>query len=113
MESAAPRGHLSSHMKHFYFRLIPPRPTFLSDITPAEGKLMQEHSAYWRALLAHECPRSSFGLVLDPKGPFGVCIFRAQGEPEAKAFVMADPTLKGNAGFRYELHPMASAVYRE
>jgi uncharacterized protein len=99
-------------MKHFYFRLIPPRPTFLSDISPAEAKLMQEHSAYWRALLARNVP-IVFGPVLAPDGPFGVCVFQAEGEPEAQAFVLADPTIKGNAGFRYELYPMASAVHRE
>jgi hypothetical protein len=99
-------------MKHFYFKLIPPRSTFPADITPAEAKLMQEHSAYWRALLARNIP-IVFGPVFDPRGPFGVCILRAEGEEEARALAEGDPTIMGNAGFRYELHPMPSAVYRE
>jgi hypothetical protein len=31
-------------MKYFFYRLNPPRPTFVVDMNVAEAKLMQEHS---------------------------------------------------------------------
>jgi len=84
----------------------------MSDITPAETKLMQEHGAYWRALLAKNIP-IVFGPVLDPKGAYGICVFRASDESEARALTVADPTLRANVGFSFELLPMAGAIYRE
>jgi hypothetical protein len=43
-------------MKLFLYRLISPRPTFPQDMTEEEeeeeGRLMQEHVAYWRDLVA-------------------------------------------------------------
>lgn len=99
-------------MKHFLFKLVPPRPTFIADITPAESKLMQEHSLYWRELLARNIP-IVFGPVLDPSGAYGICVLRAADEAEARALSEGDPTIKANVGFRFELYPMPSAVYRE
>lgn len=32
--------------RHFYFKLIPPRPTFANDITDEERALMAKHGAY-------------------------------------------------------------------
>ena len=84
----------------------------MSDITPAEVKLMQEHSLYWRALLTQGIP-IVFGPVADTKGAFGICVFRANSEPEANALAGDDPTIRANVGFRFELYPMPSAVYRE
>ena len=34
--------------QHFYFKLIPPRPTFGADMTAEERALMQEHVRYTR-----------------------------------------------------------------
>jgi len=31
----------------FFLKLIPPRPTFATDMTPEEGAVMQKHAAYW------------------------------------------------------------------
>ena len=54
----------------FLCRLLPPRPTFVQDMTPEEGQVMQAHAAYWQALLAQGIA-IVFGPVLDPKGPGG------------------------------------------
>jgi len=35
----------------FFYKLIPPRPTFRQDMTDTEKKAMQEHFAYWQNLL--------------------------------------------------------------
>ena len=41
---------LTSYMHYFLNKLIPPRPTFPQDMTEVEGKVMQEHVAYWQDL---------------------------------------------------------------
>jgi hypothetical protein len=59
-------------MSYFFFcRLIPPRASFMVDMTPAEREVMQQHAAYWRVLLA-EGKAIAFGPVADPKGAWGL-----------------------------------------
>lgn len=53
-------------MAYFLYKLIPPRATFPQDMTEAEGKLMQEHVAYWKDF-ADRRIAVIFGLVVDPK----------------------------------------------
>jgi hypothetical protein len=52
-------------MQTFYCKLVPPRSTFTQDITPAEGKAMQEHAAYWKDWMT-KGKIILFGLVGDP-----------------------------------------------
>src|SRR5581483_8090481 len=49
-------------MNYYLLKLLPPRPTFVQDMTPAEAKLMQEHGVYWRGLMARGYA-TAFGLV--------------------------------------------------
>jgi uncharacterized protein len=46
-------------------------------MTPAEAKLMQEHSAYWHDLMKKGLV-IVFGPVSDPKGTYGIfgCVTR-------------------------------------
>jgi uncharacterized protein YciI len=99
-------------MTHYFTTLIPPRGTFPGDITETEMALMRQHLGYWKALLE---PRVSvaFGPVMDPKGVFGVCIFRAEDEAAARALVLADPVIKAGIGFTFTISPMGNAIYRE
>jgi uncharacterized protein YciI len=99
-------------MAHFFGTLIAPRTTFLVDLTPDEMDLMRQHWAYWKSLLE---PRVSvaFGPVMDPKGAFGVFIFRAEDEAAARALMLADPVIKAGIGFTFTLHLMGNAFYRE
>jgi uncharacterized protein len=99
-------------MSHYFMILRPPRPTFPGDMTAEERQLMQQHAQYWRALL-EERVSVVFGPVMDPQGAFGVGIFRAEDEAAARSLVLADPVIQANAGFRFELHPMGNAIYRE
>ena len=36
----------SMSKQHYFFRLIPPRPTFAQEMTPADGAIMQELARY-------------------------------------------------------------------
>jgi uncharacterized protein len=79
--------------KTWFIRLIPPRPTFAQDSTPAEDAVMEQHFAYWKDL--NEKGVCIFGgPVLDPRGAFGILVVRAATEDEARALAEADPSVK-------------------
>lgn len=99
-------------MSYFLYKLLPPRATFMADMTPAERALMQEHVAYWRGLMAQDRV-IAFGPVADPKGPHGIAIVGADSAAEAERLASDDPVIRANAGFRFEVHPMPSVVHRE
>jgi hypothetical protein len=64
-------------VKPFLLKLFAPRPTFPADITDAERGVMQQHSTYWRGLLAQGVA-VAFGPVLGPKEAWGVAILYAE-----------------------------------
>jgi hypothetical protein len=96
---------------NFFCKLLPPRPSFAHDMTPAEGQLMQEHAAYWRDWLARDHV-IAFGLVGDPRGAFGIGIVEFDSEAEARSFTDGDPTIKASQGFTFEVLPMPLGVVR-
>jgi uncharacterized protein len=80
-------------MKSWLIRIIPPRPTFDKDSTPAEDALMDQHFAYWKDL--NDKGICIFGgPVLDPKGVYGIIVVRAATEDEANALAAGDPSVK-------------------
>src|ERR1700742_4351901 len=93
----------------FVCRLLPPRASFLADMTEEERALMQAHGLYWRERMA-EGKVIVFGPVADPKGPWGLGVVRVSSEAELKAFEQGDPVVKANRGFRYESLPMVRAI---
>jgi hypothetical protein len=93
----------------FVCRLLPPRPTFLSDMSDEERALMQAHGIYWRERMA-EGKVIVFGPVADPKGPWGLGVVRVTSEAELKTFELGDPVISANRGFRYESLPMVRAI---
>lgn len=101
-----------SRVKYFFYKLIPPRPTFPSDITEAEGKVMQEHTAYWKGLVDSGVV-VVVGPVADPKGVYGLAIIEAESEEAVAQIKANDPVMKGVAGFVVEIHPMIEAMLRK
>ena len=79
--------------KTWFIRLIPPRSTFLKDITDAETQLMKEHYVYWKEQFDKGVCLFG-GPVLDPKGVYGVLVVVAASEDEARAIGSADPSVK-------------------
>jgi uncharacterized protein YciI len=92
-------------MRSFYCRLVAPRATFGQDMSPAEGALMQQHAAHWMQSDAWQHVLA-FGVVADPAGVFGVAIIEAEDESAVRAVTDADPVIRANAGFRYEILAM-------
>jgi len=80
-------------MKSWLIKIIPPRPTFDKDSTPAEDALMDQHFAYWKDL--NEKGVCIFGgPVLDAKGVYGILVVRAATADEANALAAGDPSVK-------------------
>ena len=80
-------------LKNWFIRLIPPRPHFDQDATPAEQALMEQHFIYWKDL--NDKGVCLFGgPVLDPNGVYGILVVRAASEDEARALGNNDPSVK-------------------
>ena len=95
---------------HYYFRLIPPRPSFPQDMTSEERALMERHSAYFR----QHFDRGKlllYGPVMAPKGAFGLGILEVADEAEARRFGENDPSVRGGLN-RFEVYPMQVAAAR-
>ncbi len=98
-------------MQYFFFKLIPPRPTFPADMTEAEAAVMREHAAYWgKEFEEHRVV--AYGPVMDPKGTYGIAVVEAVDEAAAKAIAENDPAVKANAGFGFEMYQMPKAIAR-
>ena len=94
----------------FLYRIQPARPEMLTDgPTPQEERRVGEHFRYLQE-------RTSEGVVLlagrtlntDPSS-FGIVIFRAESEDEARALMLRDPAVAAGV-FRAELFPYGLAL---
>jgi uncharacterized protein len=79
--------------KTYFIRLIPPRPTFATDMTSAEEKVMDDHYLYWKDKFEKGVCLFG-GPVLDPKGAFGVLVVVAANVDEARTLAEADPSVR-------------------
>jgi uncharacterized protein YciI len=96
--------------QHFFFKLIPPRPTFPQDMTTKEKLLMNEHSAYFQQQF--EAGRLLlYGPVMAPDGAFGLGILEVADEAEARQFGENDPSVRAGMN-RWEFYPMQVARSR-
>lgn len=96
--------------QHFYWKLIPPRPTFARDMTDQERALMDEHGAY----CAQQFDAGKlllYGPVMAPEGAFGVGILEVADEAEARQFGENDPSVRAGMN-RFEIYPMRVARSR-
>lgn len=96
--------------QHFYFKLVPPRPTFASDITEQEKALMAQHGVYCQQQF--EAGRLLlYGPVMSPDGAFGVGILEVADEAEARQFGGNDPSVLAGMN-RFEIYPMRVSAAR-
>jgi len=93
--------------QHFFFKLVPPRPTFAQDASAEELAIMRKHSEYCaeqfragRLLL--------YGPVLAPEGAFGIGILEVENEAQAREFANHDPSVLAGLN-RFEIAPMRVA----
>jgi uncharacterized protein len=103
--SASPEGP-----RHFLYKLIPPRPTFATDMQADEAQAMAEHVAYWKRL-TDDRTAVVFGPVQDPAGSWGLAVVEADGEAEVRALGVRDPAVTSGVA-RFEVCPMGGAIVR-
>lgn len=95
---------------YFVYKLIPPRPTFIADMSEAEAAIMRQHSRYWHSLLERGMV-VVFGPVLDPSGGWGLAVVEAQTAHDVRSLGNDDPAVKsGMASF--DVYTMPRAVVR-
>ena len=85
--------HPAPPLKTWLVRLIPPRPSFDKDMTPAERNIMEAHSNYLRGLFRRGVCLFA-GPVFDSRGVYGIAVLAAEDEAAARAFAEADPCVK-------------------
>jgi uncharacterized protein len=98
--------------RYFLAKLIPPRPSFTTDMTAEERQVMMDHGAYLRKYVEAGIV-IVMGPVLDPAGPWGLAVFEAGSEDEVRSITTRDPTFLSGLGFRWEVYPIAQAVLRK
>ena len=101
---------LAMSKQHYFFKLIPPRPTFPHDITPEEQRLMDEHGRHFQEHFAAG-KLLIFGPVFSPAGAFGLGVLEVENEAEARRFGEADPSVRAGLN-TFEIHPMHVSAAR-
>ncbi len=92
-------------MAYFLTKLIPPRPSFVADMSAEEREVMLAHQDYW-------LPHVNAGLVLvmgpvlDPKGAYGVMIANVPSLKMLEDWEAQDPVILSGRGFAFENYPM-------
>jgi uncharacterized protein YciI len=89
---------------HYFFKLIPPRPTFPQDMSDDEKLLMKEHARYFQQHFAAGRVLL-FGPVMATGGTFGLAVLEVEDEAEARQFGENDPSVRAGLN-RFELYPM-------
>jgi len=97
--------------RHFFAKLVPPRPTFTADMDAEERQVMLAHGAYLRQY-GESGTIIVMGPVQDPAGPWGLAVFEAGSGDEVRSIVACDPTVLSGRGFRWEIYPMLQAIVR-
>lgn len=95
--------------KYFFLKLNPPRSTFAMDMTEEERNIMLLHVAYW-SVYVNNGTAIVLGPVLDPKGVFGIAVAEVESEEQLNEIIAGDPA---NGLNKYEIYPMARAVYKK
>jgi uncharacterized protein YciI len=100
----------SMSKQHFYFKLIPPRPTFAADMTAEERALMMEHVRYTRE--AFDAGKILiYGPVMASTGGFGVAVLEMENVAEVQKFGDEDPSIKAGMN-TFEFCPMRIGAAR-
>ncbi len=95
-------------MNHFLYKLIPPRPTFDSDMSETEQAIMRRHVLYWQRLTERRTALV-FGPVGDPAGVWGLAVVEADSTERVRALGHADPAVTSGVA-RFEVCPMPDAI---
>lgn len=98
-------------MMNYLFRLLPPRSTFMMDMTPEEQEVMQAHAMYWAELMQKGLV-VAYGPVAAAEGAFGIAILQLPEDQSPEPLVANDPALLASKGFSSKIDPMPMLVSR-
>ncbi len=96
--------------QYYFFKLIPPRPTFPQDMSDDERRLMDEHGRYFQEQFATG-KILLFGPVMATDGAFGLAALEVDNEEDAWKFGEGDPSVRAGLN-RFEIHPMRVSAAR-
>jgi hypothetical protein len=91
---------------YVFVRTNNPRPTFLFDMTADERAAMQQHVAYWSEKAAQGIA-IVFGPVADPKGVYGIGVYRVDDMAQMQQMLDQDPA---RHFLKYEVFEMPRGV---
>lgn len=97
-------------MPVFFCKLVPPRSSFVQDITASEREVMSRHAQYWQGLIEQGTQVFALGMVLDPAGAFGIGIVETETEAATRALTDNDPAIRAGLGMHYEIHLISRGV---
>jgi uncharacterized protein len=100
----------STTINHFAYKLIPPRPTFDTDMSHAEAAIMGQHVGYWQDL-AQQGIAVVFGPVRDPAGTWGLAVVQAEAAADVRALGVDDPAVKSGMA-TFQVYAMPDAIVR-
>jgi uncharacterized protein YciI len=89
-----------------FVRTNNPRPTFHLDMTAEEKQVMQRHVAYWSETAAKGIA-VAFGPVLDPRGVYGIGVYKVDDLAHMQRLIAEDPA---GTLLKYEIFEMPRVV---
>jgi uncharacterized protein len=97
----------------YLYRLVPTRLEMLTEgPTPEETELVTAHFSYLQAAVAKGILLLAGRTTLLDERTFGIAVFRAESEEEARRFMESDPAVAGGV-MRAELFPFRVALLAE
>ena len=96
-------------MAHFLVIYRPPRSTFAHDMTEEEGRVIANHFAYLKRLLAE-----GKLLIAGPceDSSMGIAVYETRDEEEARNILAEDPAVTGRV-FTGEIKPYRVSLFRK
>lgn len=100
-------------MPEFLYRIRPTRPAMLTEgPTPEEAQATQAHFTYLKRGIEAGFVLMAGRTLTKDEGTFGIVIFRAASEEDARAIMGADPAIEADV-MAAELFPFRLALLNE
>jgi len=100
---------MNGDKKYFFLKLIPPRASFVQDMTDEERTIMYAHIAYW-APHVEAGTMIVMGPVADPNGGWGLGVIEVENREQLDELLKNDPA---NGLNHYEIYPMPAAKHKK
>ncbi|HEY4823261.1 MAG TPA: YciI family protein [Candidatus Bathyarchaeia archaeon] len=99
-------------MQHYLYKIQPVRLEMLSEgPTEAESRIVSDHFSYLKDLVERGAVILAGRTLNNDYSSFGIIIFKAESEDQARETVRNDPAVKNNV-MRAELYPYRIALLK-